>query len=322
MRRAMKPLSCLVVGVLCSLFANVASAQAYPARTIRLIVPQTPGLLLDNLSRIMSTEMSRDLGISIVVENRPGADGAVAYEHVAKQAPADGYTLVGSAISNLAVLPLTARDLRFDALKDLPPFIAYADGRLMLGSSATVPWKTYNEMVAHAKANPGKLNYGSVNANLRLVMESLIRESGINVVYIPYAGGAAFLQALFSSDIHLGFVGESGADSYGEKFKTLAVTGSTRLASRRDVPTFAELGFAQVPGLRATLNGPAGMPKAAVDKLYETASRALQQPAIRSQINKLYMEVINQPPEQAAKSLADEARMFGTVAKAIGMQPQ
>jgi tripartite-type tricarboxylate transporter receptor subunit TctC len=297
------------------------SAQAYPARTIRLIVPQTPGLLLDNLSRIMSNEMSRDLGVSIVVENRPGADGAVAYEHVAKSA-ADGYTLVGSAISNLAVLPLTAKDLRFDPLKDLPPFIAYADGRLMLGSSSTVPWKTYGEMVAHAKANPGKLNYGSVNANLRLVMESLIRESGINVVYIPYAGGAAFLQALFASDIHLGFVGESGAESYGDKFRALAVTGSTRLAARRDVPTFAELGFPQVPGLRATLNGPAGMPKAVVDKLYDTASRALQQPAIRAQINKLYMEVINQPPDQAAKSLADEARMFGGVAKAIGMQPQ
>src|SRR5262249_48555924 len=160
---------------------------------------------------------------------------------------------------------------------------------------------------SNAKANPGKLNYGSVNANLRLVMESLIRESGINVVYIPYSGGAAFLQALFSNDIHLGFVGESGAETYGEKFRALAVTGTTRLASRRDVRTFAELGFSQVPGLRATLNGPAGMPKAVVDRLYESASRALQQPPVRTQIARQYMEVINQPPDQAAKSLGDEA---------------
>ncbi|MBM3347426.1 MAG: tripartite tricarboxylate transporter substrate binding protein [Betaproteobacteria bacterium] len=239
-------------------------------------MPQTPGLLLDNLSRIMAGEMSKDLGTAIVVENRPGADGAVAYDFVARQAPADGYTLVGSAISNLAVLPLTSKDLRFDPLKDLPPFIVYAVGRLMLGSSSTLPWKNFAEMVAHARANPGRLNYGSVNANLRLVSESIIRELGLNIVYIPSFGGAAFLQALFAPDIHLGFVGESGAESYGDKFRALETTGTTRLASRRDVPTFAELGFAQVPGLSVTLNGPAGMPKAVVDRLYESSARALQ----------------------------------------------
>lgn len=300
-----------------------ATAQDYPTKLIKWIVPNAPGVIEDILARVIAPEMSKFLGQSIIVENKPGAESIIGYEYVAKQVPADGYTLVSVHVQGLVTLPVTVKDLRFDPLKDLPPLIVLSEARYVFGSAFRLPWKTLNELAAYAKANPGKLNYGSSNSNLRLSAEVVIRDLGLNVVHIPYKAGAAYVLALTAGDeVQMGFLNEAAAIRLGEKFRVLAVTGEQRRAPFGDVPTFAELGLTRIPSVSFSLNVPAGIPKAAFDKLYAAASRALQLPEVKARFAKLGLEIAEQTPEAAAKNLAETAKLYADIAKKVGIQPE
>lgn len=310
------------VSVLACLFAiaaGAASAQDFPARPIRIIVANNPGTTADLVPRVVAPEMSKVLGQPVVVENRPGADSLIGYEYVAKQ-PADGYTMASVLVPGLVTLPLTMKDLRFDPLKDLYPVADIIELKLVLGSSSKLPWKTLREFVAKAKAEPGKLNYGATGANVRLSTESLIGDLGLNMTYVPYAGGGPYIQALAGGEVHFGIIGEAQAISLGEKFRVLAQTGAQRSPVFRDVPTFAELGHPQIAGVIASLNVPAGTPRSVIDKLYAAASAALQHPDVKARFSKLQMEILNRAPEAAAKSLASQAKLFAEIAKKTGFQ--
>jgi tripartite-type tricarboxylate transporter receptor subunit TctC len=306
----------------CVLGPQLAVAQDYPSKPIRFIVPISPGAGADLTARILAPEMAKVLGQPLVVENKSGAGHAIAYEYVAKQAPADGYTIVNGSVNILAVMPVTVKDLRFDPLRDLPPVIGLAEGRYFWGSAAKFPWKNFAELVAQAKANPGKFNYGASAPIVRLSNEMILRPAGLEVVHIPYASGASYLQGLAAGDIQMGFMTEDNAASFGDRIRLLAVTGDTRVATHPDVPTFAEIGYPGMPGFGHALNVRAGTPKAAMDKLYAAAMHALQQPEVRAQFAKIRMEVIPQTAEVAARKLADEARLFREAAARIGLQPQ
>lgn len=310
--------------ITCSYAVSVpfAVAQDYPSKPIKLIVATNPGTLGDTLARIVAPEVSKVLGQPVVVENKPGANSIIAYEYVAKQMPADGYTMVVVTAQGLPLLPLTEKELRFDPLKDLPPVIGIAETRFILGSSPGQPWKTFKEMVTAVKANPGKYNYGSANAQTRFPVLIIMQELGLDVAHIPYSGGGPFHTAMLSGEIQLGFTSASTGISFGEKLRILAVTGERRLPALPDVPTFRELGYPQVPGLNFTLNVRAGTPKAAIDKLYLSASRALQTPEVRSLLAKMSVDIVELNPDVAARRLADEAKLFADIAKKIGMQPR
>ena len=312
----------LLVSAVLSLAAPVAVAQDFPARAIRFIVPNTPGSGPDILVRLVAPEMSKIAGQAIVVENKPGADNIIGLEYVAKQMPADGYTVAVVVASQLAILPLIKKELRFDPLRDLPPAIGLVEGKYIFGSSAGQPWKTFNEMVSYARANPGKLNYGSASPVGLLSMEALLQDLELKVIHIPYSAAGPYVLALLSGDIHMGFVGESTVASYGEKFRVLGVTGNQRSQLYRDSPTFAELGRPFIPGLSYTLNVRAETPKPVIDLLYSAASRALRQPELRTQLAKLQMEITSENPETAAKNLAAAGRLYAEIAKKIGIQPQ
>ena len=312
----------LVAGWLAAGLAGGAAAQEYPNRPIRLVVPNTPGTIADIFGRALAQEMARTLGQPIVVENRAGANGTIGLEYVIKQLPADGYVFISTAVTALAGLPVTVKELRFDPLKDIPPFIGVAEGPYVFGSPAAAPWKSFAELVAHAKANPGKLNYGSPGTTVRLPMEALVRALGVQVVHVPYTGGAPYMQALVANEVQLGLIPESSANTMGERFRALAVTGDSRRPARPDVPTFRELGFPQIRGLAYSLNAPAGTPRAAIEKLHAAASRALKQPELRERMAKMGFEVTDQTPEVAAAALADEAKFMAEVAQRIGLQPQ
>ncbi len=322
MRASLSAVLLVLLGACCALFAIGATAQEFPTKPIRWIVTITPGVTQDLIARRLAPDMAKFLGQPVVVENKPGADSIIGYEYVAKQVPADGYTIATASVSNLAILPLTVKGLKFDPLKDLPPIIGIADTRLVLGSAAGLPWKNFIEMVANARANPGKLNYGSVNMHIRMLQDTFIRELGLSLVNIPYSGGTNFLQALMAPDIHFGFIGDALALSYGDKFRPLAVTGAARLPAFPAVPTFSELGFPQIRGVSYSMNGPSGMPKVAVTKLYEATSRTLKLPEVREYFAKLRLEIHDLNPEAAAAELAEEARSFAAIAKKIGVQPQ
>jgi tripartite-type tricarboxylate transporter receptor subunit TctC len=304
------------------LLAAAAAAQEFPSKAIRMIVTNSPGTTPDTVARTVATEMSKFVGQPVVVENKPGANSTIGYEYVAKQAPADGHTIALVGVSELANLPWVVKNLRFDPLKDLPPFIGLAEGRLIFGTSASHSWKTFQELAAHAKANPGKLNFGAPTSQVRFPMQVLLQDLGADVTYIAYSGGGPYILALATGEIHMGLIGEAAAISLGDKLRVLAVTGRQRSPSRPEVPTLAELGHPRIQGLAFSLNAAQGIPKAAQERLHAAAARALQQPDLRERFSKIGLEIQSERPEAAAKSLADGAKMSADVAKRLGIQPQ
>ena len=310
----------LLAGVV--LVISSAAAQNFPSKPIRFVVSQTPGTPPDVLARILVPEMSRFLGEAIIVENKPGAGGIIAFEYVAKQVPADGHTMVIVTVPGLAILPLTVKNLRFDPLKDLPPFIGLGEGRYFFGTSSKYPWKTLAELVSHVRANPGKLNYATTGANIHLISEALVRDLGLNMTRIDYGNAGPYFQALASGEVQLGVASGAFAVTLGEKFRLLVGTGDQRQAPYLDVPTFTELGLPKIPGVSYTLNVPVGIPKVALDALYSAASRTLQHSEVKARFAKLHTEIAEQTPAAAASNLAEVAKFYADMAKKIGLQPE
>jgi tripartite-type tricarboxylate transporter receptor subunit TctC len=302
--------------------ALCAFAQDYPGRPIRYVVPNTPGVIVDLVARVMAAEMTKGLGQPMVVENRPGGNYVVGFEHVARQAPADGYTVVSVLVPSMAILPVTAKGLSFDPLKDLLPVIGLAEGKYVFGVAAMQPWKTLAELAAAAKAAPGKFNFGESSPPVYLLAEFLLSGLGASVTHIPYSSGGGYLQALLAGEVHMGFVGEGSAIGFGDKFRVLGVTGANRSPAYPNVPTFRELGHPAIPGLSLSLNVRSGTPKAITDRLYAAAAKALQSPEVKAQFAKLQLEATGQPGDAAAKALAEEAKMYSDVAARIGFKPQ
>jgi len=319
----MKPIT-RIAGLLLSFagaaFAAGAVAQDYPNKPIRFIVPSNPGVPMDMVARSVAPAMSKVLGQPIVVENKPGANLMIGMEYVIRQ-PSDGYHLLLVAVGSLATLPVSVKDLRFDPLKDLPPVIGLAEDRYTFGSSSSLPWKTFQELVAHAKANPGKLNFGASNNSVRMLAEAVTRGSGMNVAYIPYSQASAYLTAMVSGEVHMGVLPTAVVIPWGDKFRVLAVSGSSRQPPYMHVPTFAELGMPQIPGTSYAIHVAAGTPKAIIDKVFAAGMHAIQQQEVRDQFVKMNMVVVPESSEVAARKLADEARFYSDVARRIGLTP-
>jgi len=296
-------------------------AQEYPSRPIRLIASNSPGTLVDTVARVFSPEFAKLLGQAVIVENRQGASNTIGYDFVAKSPP-DGYTIGTAVASELATYPVTIKDLRFDPLRDLPNIAGLVESRLVMVTSAGHPWRSFGELVANARANPGKLNYGSSSALTRLLAESVIQGQTVNIVDIPFPGGGPMIQSILTGQVHMGFVGESTALANPEKMRVLAATGERRRPPFLDVPTFRELGHPQIPGLYVFLVGPAGIPKAATDKIAAASARALQVPEVKARLAKLSLEVVDETPDAAARRLPEEARSYAEIAKKSGIQPQ
>lgn len=319
MHSAMRLAMSLLVNVVYLFYAGFAIGQDYPSKPIRFIVPNTPGSGVDLAARVVAPEMSIFLGQSIVVENKPGANGVIGYEYVATQVPADGYTLVCAFVEGLASLPTIFKDLRFDPLKDLPPIINLVESRLVLASGSGVPWKSFEQWVAYAKTNPGKLNFGSGTTALRLAMDALAQNLGLEIVFIRYGSGAAFYQGIKTGDV-VGLIAAGSVSGLG--VRTLAITGAQRDAALPDTPTFSELGHSYIRGSNVSINVRVGMPKAVTDKLYASASWALQQPRVKAAFAKSQRDIVAQTPEAAARSLAETAKMYSETAKRLGIRPE
>lgn len=304
-----------------SIAPSTVLAQDYPNKPIRYIVANSPGTLLDLTARIISGEMSKSLGQPMVVDNRPSADSIIGYEAVAKSAP-DGYTVGSILMGDLVILPLIRKDLRFDPVKDLPPIMAIADGRFLLGSAASVPWKSFAEMVSQVKTNPGKFNYGTSSVVGRLYTEAILRDLGLSMVHVPYKSGGDYLRGMSTAEFHIGFIGESALLNFGDKVGAIAVTGQSRLATFPNTPTFTELGQLRTRNNTFALHGPAGLPKPVVDKLVAAAGAALQVPEVRAQYAKIRLEVVAAGPEASNRAMADTYRLFSEIAKSVGIEPQ
>ena len=280
---------------------GAAFAQAFPTRPVTLMVPFAPGGGSDTVARIIQPKLSERLGQPVLVENRPGASGAIATNAVAKATP-DGHTLFLSWDTH-AINAAVVKDLPYDTFKDFVPVTLLARLPLVMGVWAGLPANSVAEFIALAKREPGKLNYASVGSGSsnRLYSEYMHSLAGINVAHIPYKGGGPSIQAMLTGEVAysiLSFASMKGHLQAG-KLKAFAVTGSKRMPDLPNVPTMIESGF---PGFEVYgwigIFAPAGTPEAVVARLNRDFIAAVQDPEVGRKFAAAGVEGIGSTPAE------------------------
>lgn len=301
-----------------------AAAQTFPARQIRIVVPTGPGSGPDAVGRLIGMGLAKVLGQPVVTENKVGASGLLAFEYVAKQVPADGYTLV-LATPPFATIPAFFKDARLDPQKDFAHVSMVMEAPLTLAINAEAPFRTFRDMIAHARQNPGKLNMGTAGPQTAaaLIAHGIMARSDVKFVNVAYSGGSAqTMMALLSKDIDVAFYPEANVAAQASKVRMIATTGERRLAAFPDTPTFAELGFPELPGTWYALLAPANTPKAVVDRLNEAVKAALLLPEMKEGMAKMGQHPIGASPAATAKLISDQLKLFAGIAKSAGIQPE
>jgi tripartite-type tricarboxylate transporter receptor subunit TctC len=301
-----------------------AAAQDYPNRPVRVIVPFAAGGAVDTVARVLTNPLNASLAKPIAVYNRGGAGGLIGMDEVAK-APPDGYTLL-LVHSGLTYMPGLYSKLTFDPTKDFDGVITAVSGIYVLAVNPQLPIKSVAELISYAKANPGKLHYGSagIGSTLHLAGEFLKLKAGIDIVHVPYKGAAPAVTDLLGGQTQMMFgpavdilpLAEAG------KLRALAVTSAKRSKLAPDLPAVAET----VPGFEVVgwygLAAPAGTPKSIVAKLNAETNKALQSGDLAAQFRKLGYEPIGDTPEQASNRIKADVATWTTIIREAGIQPQ
>jgi tripartite-type tricarboxylate transporter receptor subunit TctC len=298
-------------------------AQAYPNKPITIVVPFVAGGSTDVTARAIGQKLSTQLGQPIVVENKPGAGSTIGVAYVAK-APPDGYTLLFTTIS-MAINASLRPKLTYDSIKDLQPIVQISSLPLVLVINPNLPPKTFQEFLAYAKANPGKLNYASSGSGTspHLAGEMFKTMTGVSMAHIPYKGNAPVLNDLLAGqvDAHFGLVPGMLPYIKSGKLRALAVTTKTRVASLPDVPTIMELGY---PNYEINswqgLFAPANTPPDIITKLTETTNRILSDPEFRAVLAKEGSDPVGGSVSQFTTHVVGEVNKWAKVVKDSGAQ--
>src|SRR5687768_11534361 len=268
------------------LFSALAVAQ-YPSRPVKIVVTIPPGGAPDITARLVGQKMSESMGQPVVVENRPGANGNTAADAVAK-APADGYTLLLAADSLIAINPHLYARMPIDTLKDLTPIASLVANQFVLSVNPSLPVKSFQEFIDHARKSNPPLNYasGGNGSQHQLTMEMLKARAGINLVHVPYRGGAPATTATMAGEVAAMFAGTSTAPQIkAGRLRALATSGAKRSSAFPELPTISEF----YPGFENSnwlgLFGPAGMPQEALQKLRAEAKKALESPEVKEKLH-------------------------------------
>ena len=306
--------------------SRIARAQAYPTRPIRLVVPFPPGGAFDAVGRPWADKMKPLLG-TMVVENIGGGGSSLGAAAVARAQP-DGYTiLLGGTQTHVNEALLKSRPL-YDPVKDLDPIASVAAYFLGIAVHPAVPVQTLKELIAYAKANPGKLSYGhaGVGTIQHLTGELFKSLAGTpEIVQVPYRGTGPVITDLIGGQVPMGIVGVTGQVlefHRSGKMRVLAVTGPTRLTAAPELPTAAELGF---PGMTVTgsigLLAPAGTPIGIIEQIAQATRTAVAEPAYQQMLIDAGMEsTLNSNPEKFRRSLAADVALWAPVVKALGLK--
>ena len=301
-----------------------AAEPAYPTKPIRLIVASSPAGPNDLLARLVSAPWGDALGKTIVVDNRAGAAGMIATEIAARAVP-DGYTLLVGFPGPLIIGPGMSASPPYDALKDFTAISLMASGPFVLLASPAVPAKSMQELVAAAKSQPGKLNYGSGGAgqSSHMAMELFKLVAGIDMVHVPYKGAGPGMTALMSGEVAVmfGSIGSAVAHVNSGKLRALAVGGARRAHVLPQVPTIKESGFAFDAASWYGIVAPRNLPQPIVARLHSTLTATLRAPAMQSRLTDLGFEVEASTPAQFADHLQREVAVWNNVLTAIGMRP-
>lgn len=297
-----------------------AHAQAWPTRQpIKFVVPYPPGGASDVTARVLGAKLTEALGQSVVVENRPGANGIVALEAVAKSAP-DGYTLLMANLGPNAINAVIYKKLPFDPIKDFTPITLTSVVPLVVLVTPSLPVKSMQELITYSKTNPGKLSYASAGngASNHLAGEMIKSLSGIKMMHVPYKGDSPGVPDVASGAVSLMMptVVAGMPHVKSGRLRAIAVTSPKRVGSMPDVPTVAESG---IPGFEAVswggVMGPAGMPPEIVTRLNSEINRILKMPDVAEKLSSLGAEIVGSTPEMFATYLKAEINKWGKVAR-------
>jgi tripartite-type tricarboxylate transporter receptor subunit TctC len=307
---------------LAPLFAAPASAQTWPSRNIRVIVPFPAGGVADIGARLVSQKLAEALGQPAVIENRAGASGTLGVDAVTK-APPDGYTILittGDFITVPSLMPATA----YDPTKDLIPVTRIAVAPLLLLTHPGSGLNSVKDLIDKAKAEPGKFAFGSPGHGTinQLAAEWLALEAGIKLLHVPYRGGAAMANGLAAGDTALGVTTQSSVQGMLDagKIKALAVLGQERPSFLRDAPTMADSGLNVDAGLNLGLYVPAGTPADIVARLDAEVLRMLKDEALRKKFNELGMEVTPVSGAVLVERIRSEAARYKTIIEQTGVK--
>jgi tripartite-type tricarboxylate transporter receptor subunit TctC len=303
--------------------ARALAQKDYPNRSIRMIVPFSPGGSNDIMGRLVAGKWTESMGEQVVVDNRPGATGIIGTDIAAKSAP-DGYTVLVMSLT-FAVSPSIRSKLPYDTEKDLVPLTLIASAPLILVVHPSLPVKSVKEFIAYAKANPGKLNFGSggLGSTPHLAGEMLKTMAGIRMTHIPYKGGGPALGDLIGGQIQfmLENIPSTLPHVQSGRLRVLAVTSKQRSPTVPEVPTLDEAGLT---GFDLTgWNGlfmPAGTPRAIMDRLHAETVKALAAPDVKQQLARMSAVPGGEPPARFAAFVKAEIRKWATIAKDAGLK--
>jgi tripartite-type tricarboxylate transporter receptor subunit TctC len=312
------------IGLCFAFFASLAWAQVYPSKPIRLVVPFPAGGTTDILARAVAQRLTDDWGQPVVVDNRPGAGGNIGTELVAKAAP-DGYTLEMGTVGTHAINASIYSKLPYDPVKDFAPVILVAGVPNVLVVNPAVPATSVQELIAYAKANPGKLNFASPGNGTsgHLCGELFKAMAGVQMTHVPYKGSAPALQDLIGGQVQLMFDNLPSAlpQIKAGKLRALAVASSKRWLELPDVPTLAEAGFPGFPpDIWYGLVAPAGTPAPVIAKLNATVNARLKTPEMQASLAKLSLDPRPMTSQQFGDVLVKDMQQWADLAKQAGIK--
>ena len=303
------------------LAASAAATAQYPAKSIRLIVGFPPGGSADPTTRIIGAALAEQMGQPVIVENRPGADSAIAAEQVSRL-PADGYTLMFASNSGMTAAVALKKAPTYDPLTDFTPVSMVGRATVILYVHPGVPAKTLAEFVAYAKANPGKLNYGTGNPLSILYNVQLMQATGIDMLHVPYKGEGPLNPDILTGRVHSSFLSTGTAVSYAKegRLRALAVLLPRRTPLLPDVPTIDEAGVPQVTVRQwAGVFGPPKMPRDIVDRLNKEVNAALKRPEILEKLQSYGYAAEGSTPEGLLAINRDDLALWRRLVKEAGI---
>lgn len=308
------------------LLAAAAHAQTWPGKPIRWIVPYPPGGITDTVTRLVTQRVSEALGQPIVVENRPGANSILGADLAAKAAP-DGYTFLTIIAAHAANATLYAGKLPFDPVKSFAPVSLAASAPLIMTASNAFPAKDVRELIAYAKANPGKISFGSsgIGAAAHLTTELLKQTAGVDMVHVPYKGTAPALQGVMANDIQILVDVPSSLMPHvrSGKIKALGMFSKARVTGAPEVPTVAEAGGPPIESATwVAFLAPAGTPREIVARVAQEVAKAVSAPDLRDKLVQMGIEPVGNTPDQLAQFINDEIAKWAKVINTAGVKAE
>jgi len=321
-----RTLSAAVVATGFCLAAALAQAQTYPLRPIRIIVPTPAGGPVDVIARLTGNYLTTAVGQPVVIDNRPGAGNTLGSKEAAQAEP-DGYTLLYSSASGLVLAPMLQKNAGYDSLTSYDPIALVAQSSTILVVHPSMPVKSVQELVAYAKANPGKVNFssGGIGVLPHLIGEWFKSAAGIDIVHVPYRGGGPSINDLVGGQVQMTFEGTSVLVPLIQagRLKALATTSRKRIAELPDLPTMEESGFAGFVSTSWTgLLAPAHTPRPVIDKLNTVINDGVRSAELKAALAKLNNEPLGGTPQDFTDMIRGDIAKWAPVVKALGLKAE